>query len=158
MKSWRLPWPKANLKGPKLIILTLPFCGGAGGWLGWAGFGACPAPAGPTAPGCCPGIAFGRGGVTTTGLRQVGQTCWRSSQLLRQPRCNTWPHGSFFGRERSLTIGVGACGRPFAPPAAGACPAPFAAGHGLISSRQMMQVSSLWKSSSVASGYLWFIS
>lgn len=147
--------PKANRMGPMLMPLAtctralLSATGGPCGRGSWPGrWGWAPGGLGAWAP---------AGLVSTTGRRHVGQTCCLSSQLFKHPRCRTCPHGSFFGRDRSLIIGLRATGGGGAP-AAGAPGAGFVTDQGVISSLQIMQVSSRWISSSVASGYLWFIS
>jgi hypothetical protein len=93
---------------------------------------------------------------STTGLRHVGQTCCRSSQLLRQPRWRICPQGNFFGRERSLTGAAGRAGGRAPGATGGACG--LVTDQGLISSRHIMHVSSLSISSTVASPYRLFIS
>jgi len=147
------PWANPSRRGPRLNILTFRFWlfpwSSAGPppppWAGWpapgaawplAGCWGCPfwfwprpslrTTAGPLGMGGCPSLVTGR--------RHVGQTCWRSSQLLRQPKCKVWPQGSFLARLRSTwVLSAGSQGR--------------------ISSLQMMQVSSRPSSSAVASGY-----
>jgi hypothetical protein len=66
------------------------------------------------------------------------------------------PQGSFFGLDRSLTVAAGRAGG-MAPGAAGGGWG-FVTDQGLISSRQMIHVSSLWISSTVASSYNVFMS
>lgn len=66
------------------------------------------------------------------------------------------PQGSFLGLDRSLTVVAGLAGgtAPGSPTGGGG----FVTDQGLISSLQMIQVSSLWISSTVASSYKLFMS